>query len=216
MSPAGYGTMPDGTENLKVPQLHWDTLAALDSDDVCRRSRAAKDPEYGYRLLFLNREVIVDTKNRSLWATENNGMKKIDDPLLALIILVYLQNAVDIEPENIMAAAKELKEGHFFTGLHALDVDGVIAAFGHDLEGFAAAAEALGGTRETYGDMSYKLYPLPRIPLYYLLWEGDDDFSPNLTVCFDRSIERHFAADAIWGLVKRVSRALVDGSAIRD
>lgn len=155
MSPAGYGTMPDGIENLKVPQLHWDALAQLDRKDVCRRSRAAKDPEYGFRLLFLNREVIVDTKNRCLWATENNGMKKIDDSLLALILLVYLQNAVDIKPENIMAAA----------------------------------AEALGGTREAYGDISYRLYPFPRNPLYYLLWEGDDDFPPSLTVCFDRSIK---------------------------
>lgn len=206
--------MPDGTENVKVHPSHWGNLAQLSPEDVCRRSGAQRHPKSGYRLSFLNREVIVDTDKRCLWATEGDK-KEIDDPLLTLIILVYLQNAVEMEPENIMAAAKELKEGHFFTGVHAMDVDGLIEKFGYDPEGFAAAAESLGGTREAYADISYRLYPLPRIPVYYLLWEGDDDFPPGVTVCFDRSIERHFAADAIWGLVKLVSRALLRATAIR-
>ncbi len=44
----------------------------------------------------------------------------------------------------------------------------------------------------------------------YLLWEGDDEFAPRLSVLFDRSIENILAADAIWGIVTRVSKALAD------
>jgi hypothetical protein len=50
-----------------------------------------------------------------------------------------------------------------------------------------------------------------RIPLYYLLWEGDDEFKPRVNVLFDRSIEAVFAADGIWGLVNRVSSAFLMG-----
>lgn len=216
MSPKGYRSTPGDLSPLTIPGSHWEDLAEMDPEEVCRRSKAEMDPEYGYRLSFLNRQVIVDTANRCLRKPSEDTAQILDDPLLGLVVLVYLRNAVDVTPENRMAAAKELREGHFFTGIHGLDVAGVIEAFGHDPEGFAAAAEALGGTREPHADVSYRLPALPRVPLYYLLWEGDEDFEPSVTVCFDRTIEHHFAADAIWGLVKRVSHALVTGTAIAD
>jgi len=46
--------------------------------------------------------------------------------------------------------------------------------------------------------------------LYYLLWEGDEEFEPRISVLFDRSIESHLSADAIWGLVALVSEALLN------
>ena len=59
-------------------------------------------------------------------------------------------------------------------------------------------------------DAAYMLLPFPRVPLYYLLWKGDAEFEPRMTVLFDRSIEKVFAADAIWALVNRVSTALLE------
>ena len=50
--------------------------------------------------------------------------------------------------------------------------------------------------------------------LYFLLWQGDPEFSAQMTVLFDRSIEAIFAADAIWALVNRVATALLEGPKI--
>lgn len=211
MSPKSYTSLPNGTTGMKVPESHWDDLEALDAKDVCKRSLAVVYPDYGYTVRFLNQDIIVDTRNRCLKKTAGIEGETIDDPLLTLILLVYLQNSIETEPESIMVASKELKERHFFTGIHALDVETVIEKFGYDSKGFSVSAESLGGIRESHADMSYRFIALPRIPLYYLFWEGDEDFAPNLTVCFDRTIDRHLAADAIWALVKRVSRALVKG-----
>lgn len=47
--------------------------------------------------------------------------------------------------------------------------------------------------------------------MYYILWRGDGEFKPRLSVLFDKSIEKHLAADAIWGTVNLVSNALVKG-----
>ena len=63
-------------------------------------------------------------------------------------------------------------------------------------------------------DIAYKLHPFPRVPLYFLLWRGDDEFAPQMSVLFDRSIEKVLAADAIWALVNRVSTALLEGPGI--
>ena len=58
-------------------------------------------------------------------------------------------------------------------------------------------------------DAAYKFLSLPKIPVYYLLWEGDEEFGPDLKILFDRSIEKHLSADAIWGVVNLVSDALL-------
>ncbi len=60
-------------------------------------------------------------------------------------------------------------------------------------------------------DAAYRLLPFPRVSLYYLLWQGDAEFEPRMSVLFDRTIEAVFSADAIWGLVGRVSTALLQG-----
>ena len=60
-------------------------------------------------------------------------------------------------------------------------------------------------------DAAFRLKPFPRIDLYYLLWEGDAEYPPRVSVLFDRSIENILPADAIWGLVNRVSTALLTG-----
>jgi hypothetical protein len=52
--------------------------------------------------------------------------------------------------------------------------------------------------------------PFPKIPLYYVLWAGDEEFEASLSILFDKSIERHLSADAIWGVVAWVSDALVN------
>jgi hypothetical protein len=73
----------------------------------------------------------------------------------------------------------------------------------------------MGGEPIDMADVAYKLSPLPKIPLYYLLWEGDEEFQPHLSILFDRSIESHLSADAIWGLVNLVSiRLLMGGSSV--
>ena len=71
-------------------------------------------------------------------------------------------------------------------------------------------AEYLKGEPWNMADVAYQLRPFPRIPLYYLLWEGDEEFKPRMTVLFDQSIENVLAADAIWALVNRVSIALLE------
>jgi hypothetical protein len=125
------------------------------------------------------------------------------------VVLVYLLSA---KPEGIcheIVSAKDLKDAHFFQGPHELRTDHLLKRYGTDAAGFRQAAESLGGKLMDMADAAYQLKPLPKIPLYYLLWEGDEEFAPRFSVLFDRSIEQHLSADAIWGLVNLVSGILM-------
>jgi len=109
-----------------------------------------------------------------------------------------------------LASVKELKDFHFFRGPHELKVAPVVRRFGRDPDAFRAAAESLGGDVRDLAHVAYKLPAFPKVPLYYLLWEGDEEFEPRLSILFDRTVEEHLPADAIWGLVNLVSDALLN------
>ena len=202
---------PDGSR-VTVSADYWNQLQGKDITALCNLTLF--NPLSSGRLLFhfLREDVMVDIENRCLKRSGETGWEATDDPLLELVTVMYLINTNDIHPiGRDIVGVKDLKEGHFFQGPHALRTDPLLKRYGCNLEGFRRAAEYLEGEARDMADAAYRLSPFPRIHLYYLLWEGDEEFEPRLTVLFDRSIENVLAADAIWALVNRVSTALLDG-----
>jgi hypothetical protein len=203
--------MPKKFKNdvIKVPPKYWDDLKKLDMTRVCECSLAISHDSGGLLILFLNNDVLVDIENRCLWRIYPDRREKIDHSLFELVVLVYLLNVTHDLIGREMISVSDLKNAHFFQGPHTLKTGPILKRFGRDLAGFKKAAESLNGEFLDLADAAYKFSPLPKIPLYYLLWEGDDEFEPHLSVLFDRSIECHFSADAIWGLVNLVSNELL-------
>lgn len=205
---------PDGSR-VAVAADHWDQLQAKDVTNLCNLTLF--DPMTSGRMLFhfLREDIVVDFENRCLMRSGESGWQPTDDPLLELVTVMYLINVNDIYPiGRDIVGTNDLKEGHFFQGPHALKTDPLRNRYGNDLKGFRQAAEYLEGEALDMADAAYRLSPFPRIHLYYLLWEGDAEFEPRLTVLFDRSIESVLAADAIWALVNRVSTSLLEGPSI--
>ena len=195
-----------------VDPAYWDQLQQRDITNLCNLTLF--DPISPSRLLFhfLREEVMVDIENRCLKRLGDTGWEITEDPLLELVTVMYLINVNDIHPiGRDIVGVKDLKEGHFFQGPHVLKTDPLLKRHGHDLEGFRQSAEYHKGEARDMADAAYRLSPFPRIHLYYLLWLGDEEFRPRLTVLFDRSIEKVLAADAIWALVNRVCMALLEG-----
>ena len=61
----------------------------------------------------------------------------------------------------------------------------------------SAAGKALGGKEEEYGNASFTLPAFPRLPITFILWEGDEDFPPSIKVLFDRSIHTYLPLEDI-------------------
>jgi hypothetical protein len=110
-----------------------------------------------------------------------------------------------------MVSVQELRDAHFFQGPHQLEVRPLLQRYGKDIGSFKRVASALGGEALELADAAYKIWVFPKLPIYYLLWKGDQEFEPRLSILFDRSIEHHFSADAIWGLANLVSDILLKG-----
>jgi hypothetical protein len=200
---------PDGS-HLKVAAEYWERLSARDPQQLAAITQFRLTAENGLVFRFLNRDVLVDPEARCLRFLCDTGWDETDDPLLELATVLYLINVKDVYPlGRDIVGPKDLKEGHFFQGPHELKTAPLLERFGSDGQGFRQSAESLGGDPVDMADAAYRLKPFPRVNLYYLLWEGDEEFPPRMSVLFERSIEETLAADAIWGLVNRVSTALL-------
>jgi len=207
---------PNGS-SINVAADYWDQLQEKDITALCNLTLFNPFSSGQVLFHFLREDVMVDIENRCLKRPGDTGWKITNDPLLELVTVMYLMNVNAIHPiGRDIVGVKDLKEGHFFQGPHALKTDPLLKSYGHDLKGFCRAAEYLEGDARDMADAAYRLMPFPRVHLYYLLWGGDEEFEPQMTVLFDRSIEKVFAADAIWALVNRVSTALLEGPAIKD
>jgi len=202
---------PDGSR-VTVDPAYWDELLKRNIDTLCNFTLLEKDSSARLRFHFLNEDIVVDLGERCLKRMENDRWSQTDDPLLELVTVLYLTNVNRLYPiDKDIVGVKDLKEGHFFQGPHALRTEPLIRRYGTDLNGFSQAAEHLEGQARDMADSAYRLLPFPRIPMYYLLWQGDEEFNPRVSVLLDRTVENVLAADAIWALINRVTTALLVG-----
>ena len=194
---------------VQVPVQYWENLVQGDIKEMCRNAVAEFRAPRGLVVPFLNETYLVDGEERCLKKPGGAGWERVDHPLLELILLVYVLGAKDADLVHEMVTPQQLKEGHFFRGPHELSTRPLIARYGRNLDGFRRAAGALGGVVINAADAAFRIQALPKVPLYYLLWEGDEEFDARVSILFDRSVEKHLPADAIWGLVQLVSTALL-------
>lgn len=199
---------PSG-EPVNVPATYWEDLSKRDVKALCEHALAEPHPPEGLALPFLGEVILVDRRARCLRRPALSRWEKISYPLMELLFVVYLLNVGPQHLDHNVVSVHELKTAHFFQGPHALDLDSLIKRYGHDLDGFKRAAEFLGGEKQDLADAAFRIPAFPKVPLFYLLWEGDEEFEPRISVLFDRSVEKHLSPDAIWGLVHLVSDALI-------
>jgi hypothetical protein len=198
---------------VDVPVYFWDDLQKKDVNTLCNLTLFSRVSPAQLVFHFLNEDVRVDLDARCLKRQDGQSWQKTQDPLLELVTVVYLNRVSALYPlGKEMVSTKDFKEAHFFQGPHALQIEPLLKRYGHDIGGFKQAAETLEGIPLDMADAAYRLLPFPRVPLYFLLWLADEEFDARISVLFDRSIEEVFSADAIWGLVNRVSTALLQVS----
>ena len=196
-------------EKIQVPVEYWEELEKREMAALCEDGLAEAYSSHDVVLSVLGRQILVDRKNHSLRRKDKGEWEPVTNPLLELLILVYLLHAGPQLLSHELISLHELKTAHFFQGPHELNVGGLLERFGRDLNGFRKAAESLGGEKQNLADAAYRIPSFPKVPLYYLLWQGDEEFDARLSVLFDRTVERILSADAIWGLVNLVTDALL-------
>jgi hypothetical protein len=200
---------------IEIDASWWETLSNRDIGQVANFILADIDSDSGHlRFRFLNRDVLVDTHGRCLMAKGEQGWQKLGLPLLELTVLDYLSRVNCLHPlGREIVGAEDLRQATYFTGRGRLKKTTLLLRYGDDPIGFGFAGHHLNGQVENMGDAAFRLNPFPRIPIYYLLWLGSEEFSPRISILFDRSIENVLSSPAIWCLVTLCNYYLLRGPA---
>jgi hypothetical protein len=200
----------EDTLTFTVSPGYWEKVKEKDLKTLCEHALVLPYQGRGFQIRFLNEDILVDTEEKTLFRITPEKLIKIEAPVKELLILIYLINASTIPFSRKMVGIEQLKNAHFFQGPHAIRKDHILDRFGNDLKGFMEAGNRIDGKPINMADVAFMFFPLPKVPVYYLLWQGDNEFPPRISILFDHSIENYFPADAIWGLVHVVSRALLE------
>jgi len=214
-SASGMGPLNqrNASGKIQVPPEHWGNLQKKDLKELCRIAMVQIEPSGEIRVRFLDTDLLVNLRERRISReVPGGGLKPLDDPLMELLTLVYLLQITPAPLRQELVSEKDLKYAHFFQGPHELETRSVLRRFGRNISAFKTAAEKIGGRPFPQADAGYIFSPFPKVLLYYLLWEGDEEFEPRLSILFDRSIEDHFSADFVWGLVYHVSNTLLSSA----
>lgn len=109
-----------------------------------------------------------------------------------IVLLHYLANCSprDVEGNNI--AFQELPSGSIYIGPFTnRAIRPPVSIFGSNPGALVAAAQKLGGWKTDLGDVAVTVPVLPKIPVTFVLWEGDDEFPASGNVLFDASAPAH-------------------------
>ncbi len=196
-----------------IHPAHWERLASLSPDDVCRRTGARHDPATGcYTLLLLDRHVKVDPVEHSIqWCDQQDQAERPPGQDVSLLTTVYLNEAREDHPAGDWVTEESLlpSGSFFFRGPHTLPMALIADRFDTDRAGFLVAGSRLGGTALEWGDASIQLQVLPRIAVCFVLWQGDEEFRPRVTMLFDRLVDRHIPLDVIFSMAQYVTSAIL-------
>lgn len=180
----------------------WEDLQNKSISDIERSTLIKFDRKSGvYNIPFMNRTYHIDPSGKTV-GLGDKVFAPNEQFQLQLVLVSYLAYAKDVPLTGEVVNEKGLKGGTvFFQGPHTLRKEPILQQYGEDPEGFRELGKRFGGAPMDFGDVSFTVCALPKIPVGFILYCKDEEFPAQLVVTFDSSIESHFKLDVIWALV---------------
>lgn len=174
---------------------------------VAKQEFAAKDPEamarnaqvnfeankQRYIIPFLGRNYYVDYPSGEVRVAGSEGQVS---RVVQVLLLHYLINASPAGVQDKLISFKELPSGRIYVGPFTnRAIRPLVAIFGNNASKLIEAGESLGGIKKDLGDAAVTVPALPKIPVTFVIWEGDDEFPPSGNVLFDASAPLHLETE---------------------
>ena len=122
--------------------------------------------------------------------------KKVVSLVTRILLLHYLIRADGNPLTGRWVAYKDIPGGLLYAGVFARRVtEPLQRRFGKSAGSFKEMGIRFGGKLVEIGDASFILHVFPRVPLQYVLWEGDEEFPPSVQLLFDASVGHYLALE---------------------
>lgn len=175
-------------------------LAGKDPKQIARRSGAiyveGTNGKAGFSINFLNKKIDIAWPELDFSYSVDSNEVPIQQQVL---LLHYLNLAEDVEISGEWIAYQEVPDGKFYLDAFIRRAKNpMVQGFGNDPQLMAKlTTEVYGATPMEQGDLAVRILALPLVPVALILWEGDDEFTPEGTILFDRTVSRGLSAEDI-------------------
>jgi len=118
-----------------------------------------------------------------------------------VVLLTTLATSKGVPPSGRMAVPQELPGGRmFFTGAHSLATGPLAKNFEKDSDQLIDRIFGVGGEMIEGADIAIRVPGLPYVPLYVLLWSGDQKFSARAVIGIDDRAHFHLDLAGVFAL----------------
>lgn len=191
----------------QLPAALWEDLRAREPQEATAATGAQYDAGV-YRLTLLARQYLIDPDRAAIVEAGRPEHRVSYDS--GVVLVTTLAKSQGVPPSGELATPSELPGGRlFYTGPHELPVKPLLKRFGRSLADLIARGQALGGRQvEAGADLAMLIPGLPQVPLWVLLWAGDEEFQPRAVIGIDQRAHYHLAVDAILAICNVLVRRL--------
>lgn len=187
-----------------IDKSYFTELAAQDPKDICKKALCEYDDvSKSYVISVWDDKYIVYPHEHKIDCIS----KAINKPheYFYLFIIYYLLKAKEIKVCNEWISEKDISGGAtFFRGPHEIPTHLISELFGNNIEGFRKRCIRLCGAAIDMADAAFSFNITPRIPVAVLYWIGDDDFSPEANILYDKTITKQLTSDIIFALAVEI------------
>ena len=182
-------------------------LSNMKAEEICRNSGASRIDDDRILIHYLNRPYHVALSTGEISLKEKEENVPIKDQIL---ILHYLTQAKGTPFTNKIITYGQIGGGKFYVPVFIKrNIDPLLKSFSHRPELLFELAQRIGGTKATYGDVSISIDAFPRVRIFFILWKGDDEVSPNGTILFDGNIPHYLSSEDVCVLTETLVWKLV-------
>lgn len=189
----------------------WEQVDKLDPQETAKRTgcRHLSEPDRCF-VTMLKTQYEVNLGDHRISVARDDSVAEDAGFIEQLCILAYLLGAKDVPLAEKLVKGESLPGGQFFfRGPHSLPTGKLAKAFGDDPEGLMRASQRFDAEECEFGDGSVRVNVLPRVPLTFVIWRGDDEFEARASILFDQTAGTHLALDALLAMVNLTVKSLV-------
>lgn len=130
--------------------------------------------------------------------------------VVQLLLLHYLLISDGIALRGQWVSFRDIPDGRvYYPAFRGGSEKRLLERFGPDAAAFRSAAEALGGRPLDLADHAYAFDLLPRLPMAVLLWEGDDEFPPELHILMDATAGNYLPTEDLAVIARYLAACLL-------
>lgn len=172
-------------------------LAAKPLETIAHRSGFEAVAANALKVVFLNRTYQIRYPDFT-FIDEADPQAEI--PLQEQVLILHYLEKCRPKLNGKWIAYREIPgAGFYFGAFFKRAVEPLKNVFGNNAKAFRHAAEKLNGVSIQTGSHGFEFRVMPYAPVQLILWEGDDEFSPEANILFDDSVGSYLSPeDAAW------------------